>query len=218
MDGAEAGNALGRGAEGDADEGVCAAVVQQPGVAEVDEAFGEGGAGGVLAGLLPGEFRVEDGRGAAGEQVGGVLGGKAGDADGVRAGLEVRVAVFGGVLAVVEEGDGVAEEDGRRADLGQRAVEGAGGAGASSVTGWPGAVSTGVQWRRSGEVASETAPSPQYIQNLPWRRAATGRPSTSCVRMPEDLYLSEPYLLVVPKIGPCLVQWVRSGEVAMPTE
>ena len=56
----------------------------------------------------------------------------------------------------------------------------------STSTGFPCASSTGVQWRRSGDVARCTAPSPQYIQYRPFTFAAT---STGAETAPGQLSL-----------------------------
>ena len=45
-------------------------------IPEEDEAFGEGGSAGVLAGLFPGFFGPEDGCGSTGEQAGWIVGGE----------------------------------------------------------------------------------------------------------------------------------------------
>ncbi len=94
-----------------------------------NEALSEGGAGGILAGFLPGLFGFEDGRVGAGEEMGGVVGGEDGFTGGVGVGAESRVAVDGIVLAVVKDEDAHRREDGGWANLGEAGVEMTGSAG-----------------------------------------------------------------------------------------
>src|SRR5579863_4292224 len=92
--------------------------------------------------------------------------------------------------------------------------------GPSSSTGLPFEFSIGVQRMRSVDVARWMKPSPQYIQYRPSNLAAISRPPESRVTIPADLYLSCAYLppFAVRNAGPCFVQWMRSRDVAMPTE
>ena len=93
---------------------------------EADEAFGEGGSGGVLAGFLEGLLGLEGGGFVAGDKFGGVVGGEQGLSGGVGVGAEGGVTVFGVVFAVVEDDDTAGGEDGWRAYFWEAAVEVAG--------------------------------------------------------------------------------------------
>src|SRR5437660_7764254 len=106
--------------------GVGGAVVEEPAVVEADEAFGEGGPGYVLAGLLVWALGFEGGGVGAGDEAAGVVGVEEGFAGGVGVGSEGGVAVVGVVLAVVEDDDAFVGEDGWRADLREADVEVAG--------------------------------------------------------------------------------------------
>src|SRR5690606_735530 len=69
----------------------------------------------------------------------------------------------------------------------------------------------GVQWIRSSLVAQYRPPSPKYIHHLPWICWGTMTPALDqlCPRGSIVLKVSKSS-----KIGPCLVQVRRSGEVA----
>jgi len=90
---------------------------------KADEAFSEGGTGGVLAGLFVGLLGFEGGDFVAGNKMGWVVGVEEGFPCGVGVSSEAAVAVAGIVLSVVKDYDSRFGEDGWRPYFGEAAVE-----------------------------------------------------------------------------------------------
>ena len=103
--------------------GVCAAEIKEPFVVETDESFGEGGAGDVLPGLFIRPFGLEYRSFGSVDQVSRIMGVEESLACGVCIGAEVRIAMFGIVLAVIEDDDAGLREDRRRSGFREATVE-----------------------------------------------------------------------------------------------
>src|SRR5207247_9422497 len=88
--------------------------------------------------------------------------------------------------------------------------------GDSTFTARPSGPSSGVQASRLSEVAISRSGTPKYIQYLPFTRVAMIRSPATRLRIAPDFDSVRRYLppATFANAGPCLVQWMRSRDVA----